>query len=500
MLFNFFKRKQKNQALSSDIPALYLFNTLSKEKELFVPLKPNYVGMYSCGPTVYEYQHIGNMRPYIWVDILKRILRSDGYTIKHVINITDVGHLESDADDGEDKVEKSARLQGLRTRELTEKVTKSFLEDLRRLNVSVIHTEFPRAIAHVDEQIAFIKTLEEKGYTYQITDGIYFDTSLFPTYGKLGNIQLKELKEGVRVDKNAEKRNPTDFALWKFSPKDTVREQEWHSPWGLGFPGWHIECSAMSMKYLGRQFDIHTGGIDHVPIHHNNEIAQGESVTGKPVVRYWLHNAFIKIEGRKISKSIGNTVYIRNIIDRGFSPLAYRYWLLQARYRTPVDFTWEALEASHNALFKLHKLFAEKFSKLPESPKGAVVEKYMQPFLQALHDDIDTPQALALLWDMLKDASIENTDKRKTLLAMDQLLGLDLIERNTSVENSLSEALPESEIPHEVQELLSSRREARKKGNWQEADRVRDQLKKMGFELIDTENKTQVFSHSRVLK
>lgn len=316
---------------------IYLYNTLTKEKTEFTPLVPQKVRMYNCGPTVYNYAHIGNLRAFVFADTLRRVFEYNGYDIKQVMNLTDVGHLVSDEDEGEDKVEKRAKEESKKVSEIVDVVTKVFFDDLKKLDAYHKDTNFPKASDYIKEQIAFIESLSEKGYTYSTSDGVYFDTSKFKDYGKLGNIDIEGLKEGVRVETNKEKLNPTDFALWKFSRPDEKRQQEWESPWGVGFPGWHIECSALIMKHLGKQIDVHTGGIDHIPTHHNNEIAQTESITGTPLANNWLHSAHITVEGRKISKSLGNSILLRNIIDRGISPLAYRYWLLTVHYASQAN-------------------------------------------------------------------------------------------------------------------------------------------------------------------
>ena len=335
---------------------IYLKNTLSGEKEEFVPIVPGLVTMYNCGPTVYNKVHIGNLRAYVFADTLRRVFEYNDYDVKQVINITDVGHLTDDedlSDRGEDKIEKSARAQGKSAQEIARAITKAFFNDLKSLNVEMDDITFPRATEYIKEQIAFIKTLEQKGYTYRTSDGIYFDTSLFKDYGKLGNIDIKGLQEGARIGKNSERKNITDFALWKFSKKDEKRQQEWDSPWGVGFPGWHIECSAMSRALLGAHFDVHTGGIDHIPIHHNNEIAQSVCATNKKFVNYWLHSAHLMLNGEKISKSLGNVLFLEDLHAKGFTSSMYRYWLLTAHYSTQVNFTWEALDAARTAFTNL---------------------------------------------------------------------------------------------------------------------------------------------------
>jgi cysteinyl-tRNA synthetase len=468
-----------------------LQNTLTNKKEEFTPRKENVVTMYNCGPTVYNYAHIGNLRAYIFADVLKRMFAYNGYDIKQVINITDVGHLTSDADEGEDKIETGAKREGLKVKNIIKRYTDAFMDDMGKLNIDIAKIEFPKATEHIPEQIAFIQTLDEKGYTYETSDGIYFDTSLRPDYGKLGNIDTKGLKEGARVEENKEKKNPTDFALWKFSPKDEKREQEWDSPWGVGFPGWHIECSAMSRKLLGNQIDVHTGGVDHIPVHHNNEIAQTESVTGKQFVNYWMHNEHITIEGQKISKSIGNTVFLKNVIDRGFSPLSLRYWFLTAHYRTQTNFTWEALEGAQTALFKLHKHFVEDYG----AKDGEVNKEYEQRFHEFINDDLDMPKAIALMWDLVKDENVSNPDKRTTLLTFDKVLGLGLDHSNKKLVTLLSgrgEKLELGKLPKTIKALVDKREEARKSKDFEKADLLRDKLKEKGYEIEDKEDGPEI--------
>lgn len=475
-LFDFFKKTPPLKA------PLRFHNTLSGELELFQPVSQDgKVRMYNCGPTVYDFQHIGNLRPYVFADVIRRTLTLWGYPVRQVINITDVGHLVSDGDEGEDKMEKGAKARGQSVTELVEEVTGVFYGDLDALNINRKPITFSKATDYIGEQIALVEALEQKGYTYQIADGIYFDTSKFKEYGKLGHINLAGQEEGARIGITEGKRNAADFALWKFSPKGEKRLQEWQSPWGVGFPGWHLECTAMIFKLLGRQIDIHTGGIDHIPVHHNNEIAQAEGATGRQYVRYWMHNAFITIEGKKISKSLGNTIYLRNIIERGFSPLAYRYLLLTAHYRSPLNFTWTALEASQTALTRLHKIF---FEELPKS--GTATEAFTASFTEAIGDDLDTPKALALVWETLKDPSLSPAQKHGNLLYADRVLGLGLSDgvRRMHSMTSIS-VIRENDLPKEVQAKIELREEARKEKDFAEADRIRDELADLGYKIED---------------
>ncbi|MCI0620020.1 cysteine--tRNA ligase [Candidatus Wolfebacteria bacterium] len=452
--------------------SLYLFNTLTKQKEKFLPIKSGWAGMYNCGPTVYDYVHIGNLRAYVFADVLRRTLEWSGYTVRQIINITDVGHLTSDADDGEDKMTKGLRREGLPVtieamRELAEKYTRAFEEDISALNI--LHpTALPRATEHISEQIELIKALEAKGFAYITSDGVYFDTARDPNYGKLGGLSAQaglSDESFVRADTNSEKKHPRDFALWKFSP-----ELGWGSPWGKGFPGWHIECSAMSMKYLGETFDIHTGGIDHIPIHHNNEIAQSENATNAPLAYYWLHSAFVNFKSAKMAKSAGGFITRKTLEERGFNSVSYRYWLLTAHYRSPLEFTWEALDGAQNALQRLKNRFLEL-----GSGGGAPSQVYLKKFTDFLSDDLNTPQALALVWNFLKNPEISDLDKKATLIEFDKVLGLGLA------------GIVPTGIPPDVAKLIEKREGARKHDDWQTADELRREIEHLGYSVKDTD-------------
>jgi cysteinyl-tRNA synthetase len=465
-LFDFFRAKKPR-----DLPPLEFYNTLSGELERFVPLSRRKVTMYNCGPTVYDRQHIGNLRPYIFADTLRRVLTYWRYEVTQVINITDVGHLVGDGDKGEDKMEMGARKAGRSAREIADEVVNWWFEDLDLVGVYRDNILFPRATEYIDEQIALIKALEEKGYAYVRKDGVYFDTEKFPNYGKLGKVNIAGLEAGARVEENPEKKNPHDFALWKLSRKDKRRQQEWNSPWGTGYPGWHIECTAMIFTLLGKYIDIHTGGVDHIPVHHNNEIAQAESITGKPYVRYWLHNEFATIEGKKVSKSIGNTVYLHNIIDRGFSPRALRYWYLTAHYRSSTNFTWEAIAASDQALKRLTRHYLEA----PETT--GMSEEFLPAFCGALADDLNTPQALALVWEHLSALG------KLTLREVDALLGLGFSEEKAAAKLIV---LEEAELPEKVQKFVVERTQARNEKDFARADALRKKIAEAGFDVKDT--------------
>ena len=457
---------------------VFLYNTLTKTKETFTALVPPDVRLYTCGPTVYSEPQIGNLRAYIFSDTLKRTLKAHGYTVHQVINITDVGHLVSDGDDGEDKMEKAAAKSGERAEDIAKRITEIFFENLADLNCDVADTRFPKATEYIKEQIALVQTLEEKGYTYSTSDGIYFDTARFPAYGALGGIDLEGLKAGARVTVSDEKKNPTDFALWKFSPRDgTQRQQEWESPWGVGFPGWHIECSAMSRALLGKHLDIHTGGIDHIPVHHNNEIAQSECGSGEKFVNYWMHNAFLTIDGNRIGKSVGNAITLRELKNQGYDPLALRYLFLGAQYRSQMNFTFESLDAAQVALKRL-RTFVRDYYK-PDD--GKVITAVMKQVHEACADDLSTPAALAALFAMLGFSAYTGVDKAKTLIAADELLGLHLMKD-----------VGETEVPDAVQKLLEDRDTARAEKRWADSDSIRDAIGEMGYIVKDTKEGQKV--------
>ena len=440
--------------------------------------------MYHCGPTVYNYAHIGNLRAYVFADILRRTFEHEGYQVNQVINITDVGHLVSDADEGEDKMERGARREGKTAREIALFYEDAFMHDLELLNIRTNGTLFPRASEHIPEQIALIQKLEEKGVTYRTEDGIYFDTSKISDYGKLDRENIAGLKEGARIEKNAEKRNITDFALWKFSKPGEKRQQEWDSPWGKGFPGWHLECSAMAMKYLGETFDIHTGGIDHIQIHHTNEIAQSETATGKVFSRYFLHVAFVNVAEGKMSKSEENFLRLETLAEQGIHPLYYRYSILTAHYRSQITFSWEALEAARSALDALFAFFSPRVGK----GIGSVSGTYMDRFKACLADDLNTPQAIAVLFELIKDEHIPEATKIATIAQFDHILGLGLTERFSELERELlSKTIHLEDVPAEIRTLIAKREEAREKKDWQEADLLRDNIEKQGYTIQDGE-------------
>jgi cysteinyl-tRNA synthetase len=459
---------------------LILYNTLARRKEEFKPVKPGEIGLYTCGPTVYDYAHIGNLRTYIFEDILKRVLLYNGFRVKHVMNITDVGHLTGDRDMGEDKIEKGAAREGKTAWGIAEYYTQAFKEDIARLNI-LQPDIWVKATDTISDQIALVKALEEKGYTYHTADGIYFDTSKFKNYTKLSHQNIEALQEGARVEKNPEKRNPTDFALWKFSPPGTHRQMEWDSPWGIGFPGWHIECSAMSMKFLGDQLDIHCGGIDHIDVHHTNEIAQSEAATGKRFFNFWMHGAFLIISGgKKMAKSEENFLTLENaFIKQGLNPLVYRFAAFQTHYRKPMEYSDESVEAARNGLLHLQNQVRQVAKAKAESGNTAHAE-FKDKFLQAVNDDLNMPRAMAVVQEMLK-STIGDSQKYASILDFDRVLGLNLDQLDKE------QALPEA-----VQKLADARKKAREAKDFAASDRLRDEIEALGYMVQDTKEGMKV--------
>ncbi len=467
-------------------PPLMLFNTLTRTKEPFSPIRDDFVRMYNCGPTVYDYAHIGNLRSYIFADTLRRALVLNGYKVMQVVNITDIGHLTSDADEGEDKMTVGLRREGLpltleSMRSMANKYVEAWLADIDLLNIKRPNA-LPRASDHVAGDIAFIETLLQKQVAYRTPDGVYFDTSKFPEYGKLGGIDTEGQREGARVGANPHKRNAADFALWKRSGT----ELGWDSPWGKGFPGWHIECSVMALQHLGKELDIHTGGVDHIGTHHNNEIAQSEAATGKPFARFWMHNAHIMMEGSKISKSLRNTLSLRQLSEQGYDPLAYRYWVCTGHYRTPMNFSMKALESSATALTRLQRFFAEEL--LSIGRKGTVIAEYEDALYERVNDDLDMPGVIALMWRLVKDRAVSPEDKRATMLHLDQMCGFGLAELARSGSKQVQlDVVTDNELPEDILALVHERERARTAKDWLRADELRDALRTRGYIVLDTE-------------
>ncbi len=460
---------------------LRLYNSLTKKVEEFKPIDEKKVGIYTCGPTVYLFQHIGNFRSFATADFLIRALRANGLKTRFVMNITDVGHMTDDqvggGDMGEDKIEKAAAREGKSVWEVAKFYTDTFLKDYELLNLTPAD-KLCKATDHIREQIDLIKQIEEKGFTYQINDGIYFDTSKLKNYGQLSS--LDEIKEGARVEKNDEKKNPRDFALWKFSPVGERRQMEWKSPWGVGFPGWHIECSAMSMKYLGISFDIHTGGVDHKEIHHPNEIAQSKAVTGKNLANFWIHTAFMQVAGDKMSKSLGNTYTLYDLEKEGYEPLALRYLYLQTHYRQEMNFTYAALDGAQNALRRLWNDVSRWED--PSASSGQVqkdFDEYEKAFFEAVNDDLNMSKALAVMWVLVKSDNPTGA-KSRLLFKMDEVLGLDIEKKSAELKKQAGL------VPDHIREMLEERESLRKDKRYNLADQMRRKIEKLGYVVEDT--------------
>jgi cysteinyl-tRNA synthetase len=468
-----------------------LFNSLTRKKEDFIPLKPGAVGIYACGPTVYHHTHIGNLRAFIFEDILHRVLKMNAYTVKHVTNLTDVGHLTDDGDQGEDKMEKAKRREGKSSWDIADFYIDSLMRDWRSLNLKEPFAR-PRATAYIDEQLDIIKILEKKGYTYKINDGIYFDTSKVKDYGMIAQLDVENLQEGARVEINPEKKNKTDFALWKFSPKNSQRDMEWDSPWGVGFPGWHTECLAMALHLLNghkdyehsEPFDIHCGGMDLLPVHHTNEVAQAEALAGHKLAEYWLHNEFVVLPGDvKMSKSAGDFFTLASLEEMGYHPLSYRYLCLGSHYRSKLNFSVQALEGAQRAYVKLLNFMAQAVK-----AHGVIDQNYNELFCAAVNDDLNVPKALGIVWDILKNTDLNVADVQQTLLDWDGVLGLRLAE----AKQVLQEMDDLQTIPDNVKELAEQRWQAKKLRNWVESDALRDQILALGFVIEDTADKYKI--------
>ena len=460
-----------------------LYNTMTRKLEDFTPITPNHVGFYSCGPTVYWDQHLGNMRTFLNNDILKRMFLANGYTVTHVMNFTDVGHLTSDEDTGDDKMEKGAARENMTVWQVADKYIKNCMRDMDSLNL-IRPTYTPRATDHIQEQIAWIQKLEKLGYTYEIPgDGIYYDTSKFAEYGALGGQNLSELKAGARIENN-NKRNITDFALWKFSPKDVKRQMEWDSPWGVGFPGWHLECSTMSSKYLGEHFDIHTGGQEHIKVHHTNEIAQSEPIVGKPWVRYWIHWAWLLLKDGKMSKSSGSFWTVQGLIEKGYDPMAYRYLVLLGHYRQPVEFSMESLDAAaagyKNIVRKIADLINEKSD---DSMNQELYNQWHDKILAPVSDNLKTAESLVVVQELLKDKSVNAKTKLELIKFVDDLLGLQFRDRANKLHD-----LESVVAPQEITDLAQKRMDAKKSRDFATADALRNQIDSLGWTVMDTPN------------
>ena len=479
--------------------ALKLYNTLGRKIQPFRSIKKGSVGIYTCGPTVYWFAHIGNMRTYVQEDILKRTLIHNGYKVKHVMNITDVGHLVGDSNIGEDKIKLEARKEHKSAYEVARFYEEAFVNDIKRLNI-IMPDVMPRATEHINEMLALIKKLDEKGYLYKVSTGIYYDTSKFKDYGKLTGMSFDELnkylKAGARVERAEGIKNTTDFAVWRFAKGDE-KEMIWDSEWGRGFPGWHIECSAMSMKYLGEHFDIHCGGIDHIPIHHTNEIAQSEAATGKKFVNYWIHVSFLTVNNMKMAKSLGNIYTVQDIIDRGYSPLSLRFFLLSSHYRSQQNFTFEALENADKTLKSIYNFIRQINAVNEEKEFGKDIEneleKFHRRFFEELNNDLNTPNALKEMHALisyenkrLSDGKVGAKEAKKVIeimLDFDTILGLDF-----------KKELEEKKLPDEVEKLIEERERARKEKDFDKADHIRKEIEEK-YNIIIEDTKTGVKWH-----
>lgn len=473
--------------------SIFLTNSLSRKKEEFTPIESDQVRMYTCGPTIYDYPTIGNWRTYTLSDLVSRVLKFNGYKVLHVMNMTDVGHLSGDnlgdASVGEDRMAKAAEKEGVDAWAVADKYGSDFVDSMSKLNI-LKPDKIVRATAHIPEQISLIQKLEQKGLTYKTSDGIYFDIGKYEStgnkYGELSNIDELHT-DGERIDPNPEKKDPRDFALWKFFATGQKRHNmEWESPWGVGYPGWHIECSAMSMKYLGDTFDIHLGGEDLKSTHHPNEIAQSEASTGcKPFVKYWIHGAFLKVNGGRMGKSLGNAYTIHDIIQNGYDPLALRYFYLTGHYHKQINFTWESLDSSQISLNRLRKEAPKQSEHTFDQDERSIISdnKYFANFLKAINDDLNLPLALGILWELMRDQQIENTTKALLISEFDQVLGLDIYAQNWQEQD---EFISNDQLPEEVKQMLSDREKYRTQKDFVKADEIRDAIEKLGYTLEDT--------------
>jgi len=458
--------------------SIKLYNTLTKSKEDFKPLEGNTVRIYSCGPTVYSYAHIGNFRAYIFMDTLRRALKYNGYNLKHVLNITDVGHLESDADEGEDKMQKAARKENKDPYEIAKFYSDVFFEDMEKLNIDKPEV-IAKATDHIEEMLEFVKTLVKKNFAYETSKGIYFDISKLDKYPVLSNRNIEEQIAGARVEVDEEKRNPYDFALWIKAPENHI--MKWDSPWGLSYPGWHIECSAMGKKYLGERFDIHTGGVDHIPTHHENEIAQSKGLTGKEPAKTWMHVEFLNVDGGKMSKSLGNTYTISQLKEKGIEPLAYKLFCFTAHYRTKLNFTFEIATANQKALMRLREGFINH-TEGTEVIENEKIKEYENKFLEIINDDLNLPLAMGLVWEIVRHPS-KSKQFADLLIKFDEILGLDIKNSKKYIEeNKLVE------LPEEIKELIEKRKKEREDKNWELSDKIRDELSEKGYIIKDTKD------------
>ncbi|MFR3558863.1 MAG: cysteine--tRNA ligase [Paraclostridium sordellii] len=463
---------------------LNLYNTLTKQVEEFISIEPMKVKMYTCGPTVYNFAHIGNLRTYIFEDTLKRVLQYNNYEVKHVMNITDVGHLQSDADYGEDKMELGAKRENKSVLEIARFYEDAFISDLEKLNI-ILPNEIPRATEHIKSIINLIKTLEEKGYTYIANNNVYFSIDKFDNYSKLANLSIQELQAGNRVEVDEFKKNPLDFVLWFGNSKYENHILKWDSPWGVGFPGWHIECSAMAIEYLGEYLDIHCGGIDHVPVHHTNEIAQSEGALGHKWVNYWMHGEFLVVDNGKMSKSSGDFLTLNKLIENKFDPLVYRYYVLQSKYRKPLAFSYERLEEASKSFLSLKNKIQTILDNIDENSKinESMLKDYINKFKNQINDDLNISNGFTVLFDVIKDNNLNSLEKKALIDNFDLVFGLNLVSSNNL---NLSQ-----EKINWIENLLKERTEYRKNKNWKKSDEIRDILLKENIEILDTKEETK---------
>lgn len=452
-----------------------LYNTLTRKIEEFKPIKANEVRMYSCGPTVYYYAHIGNLRAYLFMDTLRRVLKYNGYHLKHVMNITDVGHLVSDADDGEDKMLKAARIEKKDPFEIAQFYMNAFLADIDKLNIDRPEI-IARATEHIKVMEDYVQKIIENGYTYETENTIYFDTSKLDKYGVLSNRKVEDQKAGARVEFDSEKKNISDFAVWIKAPENHI--MKWDTFWGKCYPGWHLECSAMGYHYLGDQFDIHTGGIDHIPIHHENEIAQAKGFCGKIPANYWMHVDFLTIDGGKMSKSLNNLYTLQDLADKGYEPLVYRMFNFTSNYRGKINFTWEAMDSAKTALGRLREGYL-KHAEGTDEIAQETIKDFESRFLNAINDDLNMPVAMSVVWEVVKFPK-KSKQLQDLLLKFDTVLGFDLANYRKEIQ----------EFPKEILELVAQRDEARQNKNWAESDRIRDLLINQGYLVKDTKQGT----------
>ena len=456
---------------------LKVYNTLTRKKEEFIPNDRNEIRMYSCGPTVYYFAHIGNLRAYLFMDNLRRVLKYNGYNLKHVMNITDVGHLVSDADEGEDKMMKASRRENKDPFEIANFYTEAFLRDIDKLNVDRPEI-IAKATEHIKEMEEYVKKIIENGYTYQTDDTVYFDTGKLDKYGVLSNRNVEDQKAGARVEFDTNKKNISDFALWIKASENHL--MKWNSFFGMSYPGWHLECSAMGHKYLGENFDIHTGGVDHISIHHENEIAQSKGFSGKVPANYWMHVDFLQVNGGKMSKSLGNLYTLEDLAEKGYEPLVYRMFNFTSTYRNQINFTFEAMDAAKVSLTRLRDGLL-KHKEGSESVSEEVINDYKERFLNAINDDLNMPLALSVVWDVVRNDN-KSKDLYNLLLKFDEVLGLDLANYEKE----------EISLPEEITELVNQRNEARVNKNWAESDRLRDILIEKGYSVKDSKEGTIV--------